>query len=138
MDRHFLRRVGATMGSKAGPPYASLFMGRHEENIWEAFIWALSFWKRFIDDIFVIFRGTTKQLQSMKHFMNNLHPTFKFTFEHSIQKISFLDMTIHIEADHKLSTILYRKLSDCAALLQFHSNHSLKCKESSFLAGSEI
>ena len=93
-------------------------------------IWAIPFWKRFIDDIFLIFIGTTKQLQSMKDFMNNLHPTIKFTFEHSTQEISFLDMKIHIRTDHKLSTTLYRKPTDCAALLHFHSNHSLKCKES--------
>ena len=130
MDRHFLQLVGTAMGTKAAPPYANLFMGRHEETIRETFIWAILFWKRFIDDIFLIFIGTTKQLQSMKDFMNNLHPTIKFTFEHSTQEISFLDMKIHIGTDHKLSTTLYRKPTDCAALLHFHSNHSLKCKES--------
>ena len=130
MDRHFLQLVGTAMGTKAAPPYANLFMGRHEETIREAFIWAIPFWKRFIDDIFLIFIGTTEQLQSMKDFMNNLHPTIKFTFKHSTQEISFLDMKIHIEADRKLSTIPYRKPTDCATLLHFHSNHSLKCKES--------
>ena len=66
----------------------------------------------------------------MKDFMKNLHPTIKFTLEHFTQEISFLDMKIHIGADHKLSTNLYRKSTDCFALLHFHSNHSLKCKES--------
>ena len=56
--------------TKAAPPYANLFMSRHEETIQEAFILAIPFWKRFIDDIFLIF-------------MNNLHLTIKFTFEHS-------------------------------------------------------
>ena len=130
MDKHFLQLVGTAMGTKATPPYANLFMGRHEETIRETFIWAIPFWKRFIDDIFLIFLGTTEQLQSMKDFMNNLHPTIKFTFEHSTQEISFLDMRILIGTDRKLSTTLYRKPTDCAALLHFHSNHSLKCKES--------
>ena len=58
MDKHFLQLVGTAMGTKAAPPYAKLFMGRHEETIWEAFIWAILFWKRFIDDIFLIFLGT--------------------------------------------------------------------------------
>ena len=39
-------------------------------------------------------------------------------------------MKIHIGADCKLSTTLYRKPINCAALLHFHSKHSLKCKES--------
>ena len=104
-------------------------MGRHKETIPEVFIWAISFWKRFIDNIFLIFLGTTEQLQSMKDFMNNLHPTIKFTFEHSTQEISFLDMKICIGADRRLSTTLYRKPTNCATLLHFHSNHSLKYKE---------
>ena len=138
MDRNFLQLVRTTMGSKADPPYANLFMGRHEETIWEAYIWAIPFRNTFIDDVILIFIGTTKQIQSIKQFMNNLYPTIRFTFEQSTQEISFLDMKIHIGADRKLSTTMYRKPSDCAALLQFHSNHSLKCKEGSFLAGSEI
>ena len=130
MDKHFLQLVGTAMGIKAAPPYANLFMGGHKETIREAFIWAISFWKSFIDDIFLIFLGTISQLQSLQEFMNHLHPTIKFTFQHSTQQTSFLDMTVLNRADHKLSTTLYRKPTDCAALLHFHSNHSLKCKES--------
>ena len=66
----------------------------------------------------------------MKDFMKNLQPTIKITFEHSTQEISFLDMKIHIGVDCKLSTTLYRKPTDCGALLHFHSDHLLKCKES--------
>ena len=99
MDRHFLQLVGTAMGTKAAQPYAKLFMGRRKETIRKAFIWAIPFWKRFIDDIFLIYIGTTKQFQSMKNFMNSLHPTIKFTFEHFTQEISFLDIKIHIGAD---------------------------------------
>ena len=59
-----------------------------------------------------------------------LHPTIKFTIEHSSQEISFLDTKIHIGADGKLSTTLYIKPTDCVTLLHFHSIHSLKYKES--------
>ena len=96
MDKHFLQLVGTAMGTKAAPPYANLFMGCHEETIQEAFIWAIPFWKRFIDDIFLIFLGTDSQLQSLQDFMNHLHPTIKFTFQHSTQQISFLEMMILI------------------------------------------
>ena len=111
MDKHFLQLVGTTMGIKAVPPYANLFMGHHEETIHEAFIWAILFWKRFIDDIFLIFLDTTNQLQTLQDLMNHLHPAIKFTFQHSTHQISFLDMKIHIRADRKLSTILYHSIS---------------------------
>ena len=88
MDRNFLQLVRTTMGTKADPPYANLFMGRHEETIWEAYIWAIPFRNTFIDDVILIFIGTTKQIQSIKQFMNNLYPTIRFTFEQSTQEIS--------------------------------------------------
>ena len=52
MDKHFLQLVGTAMGNKAAPPYTNLFMGCQEETIREAFIWAIPFWKRFIDSPF--------------------------------------------------------------------------------------
>ena len=106
------------------------FMGRQEETFCEAFIWAIPFWKGFIDDIFLIFLGTTNQLQSLQDFMNHLHPTIKFTFQYFTQQISFLDIKIQVGANRKLFITLYRKSTDCASLLHFHSNHSFKCKES--------
>ena len=120
MDRHFLQLVGTAMRTKSAPPCANHFRGRHKETIREVFIWAIAFWKRFIDDIFLIFIGTTKLLQSMKDFMNNLRPTIKFTFEHSTRQISFLDMKIHIGGDRKLSTTLYRK--NPVTLAQFYTS----------------
>ena len=118
------------MGTKAAPPYPNLFMGCHEKTICKAFIWAILFWKRLIDDIFLISLGTTNQLQSLQDFINHLHPTITFTFQHSTQQIFFLDMMILIGGDHKHSTTLYRKPTDCAAFLHFYSNHSLLFKES--------
>ena len=129
MDKHFLQLVGTAMGTKAVSPYANLFIGRHQETICEVFIWAFLFWKTFIDDIFMIFLGTTNQLPSLQDFMNHSHRTIKFTFQHSTQQIFWLDMNIHIRVDRKLSTTLYRKPTNCAAPLHFHSNHLLKCKE---------
>lgn len=130
MDRRFLQPVGTASGTKATPPYANFFMGPHEEAIQEPFIWVMPSGRDSLDVRFPIFLGTTKQLQSMKDFMSNLHPTIKFTFKHSTKEISFQDMKIHITADCKLSTIIYRKPTDCATILHFHSNQSLKCKES--------
>ena len=111
------------MGIKATPPYVNIFMDENEETVREVFIWAILFWKRFINDIFLIFLGTTNQLQPLQDFMNHLHTTIKLTFQHSTKQISFLDMKIQIGADRKLSTRLYRKTTDCAAPLHFHSNH---------------
>ena len=97
MDKHFLQLVGTAMGIKAAPPYANFSMRRHKETIREVFICTILFWKRFIDNIFLIFLGTTNQLQSLQDFMNHLHPTIKFTFQHSTQQISFLNIKYTLE-----------------------------------------
>ena len=62
--------------------------------------------------------------------MNYFQLTIKFTLQHSSQQISFIDLKIHIRAYPKLCKVLYRNPTDCVALLQFHSNHLLKCKRS--------
>ena len=123
MDKHFLQLVGTAMGTKVAPPYANLFMGRHEETIREAFIWAIPFWKRFIDDIFLIFLGTTEQLQSLKDFMNNLHPTIKFTFDTLVQK-ELDSLAISLLARQYPLEIITHNISK--ALL--HSRETLLCR----------
>ena len=55
-----------SIGTKAAPPDANLFTNCHKETIREAFICAILFWKRFIGDIFLIFHGTTNQLQFLE------------------------------------------------------------------------
>ena len=74
--------VCTSMGTKAAPPYANLFTNCHKETIQEVFICAILFSKRFIGDIFLIFQGTTNQLQFLeeKDLRYHLHSTIKFAF----------------------------------------------------------
>ena len=39
--------------------------------------------KRFLDDLFSIFKGTTKQLHRLFNEINQIHPTLKFTMSHT-------------------------------------------------------
>ena len=39
--------------------------------------------KRFLDDFFMVFKGTTKQLHEIFKELNNTYPTLKFTMEHT-------------------------------------------------------
>ena len=39
-------------------------------------------WKRFLDDIFIIWTGSIKNLQNFLDDLNKLHPTIKFTMNH--------------------------------------------------------
>ena len=54
-------------------------------------------WKRFIDEIFLIWpRGMDSLLEFIEH-LNTVHPTIMFTSDISHTEISFLDLTIYIK-----------------------------------------
>ena len=60
-------------------------------------------------------------------FMNSVNLTNEYTFTYSKQTVSFLD--VYLSESRKLKTKLYKKHTDCMALLYFHSHHLLSCKE---------
>ena len=101
----------------------------------------LLIFKRFLDDIFSIFQGTTKDLHKLFSEMNNLHKSIRFTMNHSSPlmededdrcdcpkqvSIPFLDVSCSIK-DGKLETDLYRKDTDRNMYLLPSSCHPPSC-----------
>ena len=43
--------------------------------------------KRFLDDLFLIFQGTTKQLHILFDKINKIHPAIKFTMDHTTNEL---------------------------------------------------
>ena len=64
------------MGTKMDPAYANLFMSRLETQLINLASEFIHTWKRFIDDIFIVWTGTTGDL---KININQIHPTIKFS-----------------------------------------------------------
>ena len=99
-------------------------------------------YKRFLDDIFMVWKGTIEELQNFLTQMNLLHPSIKFTAEftspyqcqiegphdcfcHQTKSIPFLDTRVSIK-EGKYFTDLYKKPSDrCQYLLpsSCHPSH---------------
>ena len=69
------------------------------------------------------FLGTIDQPYTLQNFMKNLNVNIQYTFTYSN------DLLIYLTYHRQLSPTLYRKPTDCAPLLHFLSNHSLRCKE---------
>ena len=126
--------VGVAMGIHPAPSFANIYLARRldrairtiAEKYGENGSSAFQIFKRFLDDLFQIFKGTTKQLHKMYEEINNIHPTLKFTLTHTtiesepeedrcncepLKSIPFLDTSLSIE-NGKIEIDLYRKKTD--------------------------
>ena len=130
--------LGTAMGTRVAPTYANVFMNFLESKMLEdcpdrlkRLIFA---WKRFIDDILLLFLGTMDDLKELHTFLNSYHATMKFDepdYNENENSTKFLDMKIQIN-ENRIITDLYRKPTDKpTALLPSsahpgHTQHSLQ------------
>ena len=114
-EEYWIQLIGTSMGTRVAPTYANLFMGKLEKILLskcpENLKQYLHTWKRFIDDIFIIWSGSCSQFEDFFKFINSYHPTIKFDppqHNEEDNSCNFLDMKISIE-DSRIQTDLYRK-----------------------------
>ena len=94
-EQFYLQTQGTAMGTKMAPAYANLFMGKLEEHLLHLAQKHIHTWKRFIDDIFIIWTGTKSEFEQYMHTINQIHQTIKFTHEISDTELTFLDVTLY-------------------------------------------
>lgn len=113
------------MGAAIAPNFANLYMGfwemkfiHNDANPFRPFI---SDWRRYIDDIFLLWTGTKSQLEEFVQYINqaNANLTFKCEFD---QEINFLDLHIYKNVE-KLETTLFSKPTDRNTILFAKSQH---------------
>ena len=85
-------------------------------------------WKRFIDDIFMIWPHGMDSLLKFIDNLNTVHPTIKFTSDISDTEMSFLDLKIYIQQS-QLHAKLYTKSTDRHMYLNYSSEHPVSLKE---------
>ena len=85
---HYLQVMGRAMGTICAPAYANIFMPQFEAKHIHPYIQgkALLF-LRHIDDIFMIWNGTTKELILFIDELNKKHKTIKFDYKMSTKQI---------------------------------------------------
>ena len=71
------------MGTRMGPSYANLFLGKFERDTLLNSPHRPYLWLRFIDDIFMIWTAGPEKLKIFVDYLYNLHSTIKFTCSHS-------------------------------------------------------
>jgi len=78
------------------PAYANVFMGMLEETMLARANIKPKYYKRFINDIFMVIKCTDNELIER---MNKQNPSIQFTHEHNTQEITFLDVTVYKKKD---------------------------------------
>ena len=87
------------------------------------------FYKRYVDDTFLIFRSPT-HIPLFLDFLNSQHPNIEFTSEiEKDRKLAFLDVEV-LNSFGQFSTSVYRKPTFTGLLSKFNSAAPLKYKRS--------
>ena len=89
-DHLYKQNVGTGMGLKPSPSYADIFMDKkidvNMEKIiqnWDESKFIMQFFKRFLDDLFFIFVGSSKMVHILLENVNKIHKNIKFTLKHT-------------------------------------------------------
>ena len=128
---NYLQVKGCAMGTKCAPCYANIFMGKFEETyIYPRIKKHCILYLRYIDDIFMIWKGTKAEFKEFIDEINQCHLTIKFDYEIDENSINFLDTTVYKDSNYKLRTTLYKKPTDRQNYLHLKSEHPPSLKNS--------
>ena len=104
---NYLQKMGTAMGSPMAPAYASLFMGKLEQDFLKSRSLAPSIWLRFLDDIFMVWDHSIESLHSFIDALNSFHPSIKCTYYISTKTVNFLDVTVSKSENLEFVTNVY-------------------------------
>ena len=129
-DENILQIKVRSMGSKCSCSYANLFMGKFEnDRIFPLITNKCLCYYRFVDDIFMMWTGSEKELKYFFTRVNSDHATITFECKYSNKEINFLDTIVCITKSNTLITKLYKKETDRNAYLHYKSYQPSKLKE---------
>ena len=122
-NKYFEQVEGTAMGSPINPIVANLYMEDLETKAIQTAPHTPVFWKRFVDDTFVIIKASHKQ-EFLDH-INSIDQHIQFTSEESREdgSMPFLDMLIIPQEDGSFQTTIYRKPTHTDMYLQWDSQH---------------
>lgn len=122
-DWFYRQKIGVPMGTPSAPQIASLFLAELEASIKRTWSSYLCLWKRFIDDIFVIFYGTKLDLYLFIRDYNSLHSAIKINWNISTSEVAFLDLHIYLDYKNDLQWNTHQKVMNNYLYIPFKSFH---------------
>ena len=128
-----IQKEGTAIGSKLGKNYACAYMGKWEKEVNEEAERRLGkkprFWKRFVDDIFGVWRGSREEFLKFVEICNQNEERIKVTYEVCEKEAVFLDVKVTRLEQGEIKTELYVKPTDRTRYLHRDSDHPRHVKE---------
>ena len=66
----------------------------------------------YIDDIFMVWAKSEKELKDFMNELNQKHPSIKFDYKFDCKQTELLDTLVYIDQQNKPQTTFFKKLSD--------------------------
>lgn len=125
---YFLQTKGVAMGSAFAPSTTNLFMERFKKkyilNDLNPFCQHITHYYCFIDDIFCVYNDPPSY-HLFQEWLNQVHPSIKFTFSGDSSSVNFLDTTVFRTGHNTLAVKPFKKSIDKNknSYLHFRSFH---------------
>ena len=122
------QKEGAPMGLSLSVTLANAYMEHLEESVLDTAPLKPTFWRRYVDDTFILWKHGSAALETFHQHLNNFCPAIQFTLEREKeQELPFLDVLVSHDQG-KLKTSVYRKSTTSNVYLKFDSNHPMGMK----------
>lgn len=124
----YKQKNGIAMGTACAPAVANLYAAYYEKS--EMMTWqerGVLYYGRYIDDIFMVFRGSFQELESLLPSITI--PGLEITWTYSKTSTPFLDVEVRLSKTGELSTTLFRKGLNRYMYIPFSSGHPLSVKK---------
>ena len=119
----YRQKFGVAMGSPLSPILANICMEFVENEILSRCEDSFKpiAWIRYVDDIFIIFKGNQQELDKLLALANSILPSIKFTIELEIDnKLPFLDVLVyHVPNTNQFKFSVYRKPTNSESYIHF-------------------
>ena len=126
-DTHWRQLNGTAMGAPPAPSYATLSFGTHEETLLDEFEAQLAFYRRYIDDVFGIWRCHPDPIQDALLWtqfdtgLNSWHG-LQWIVSARTNQVDFLDLTLTLD-EGRISCTLFEKAQNLHLYLPPRSAH---------------
>ena len=119
------------MGTICTPAYVNIFMAEFEQKYVYPLIKDKSvLFLRYIDDIFMVWTKSEKQLKDFISKLNPKYPSIKFDYKFDCKQIEFLGTLVYIDQQNNLQNTLFRKSSDRQKFINAKLEHPHSLKKS--------